>query len=124
APPSGTGRRHVEEGLVAARALAAGALSAAHQRWSSGACLGLAASLPDEVAEGSTTGFAPKVSSLLDGEPVEAVVSVEVDGPGTVREDGAGFVFVAGDERGRTSTLRVRAVSRRGTVERTLEVAT
>ena len=123
-PAEGPARRRAEEGLAAARALAVGALAAAQERWSTGGCVAVRASLPDEVEEGSTTGFAPKIVSRLGGERVEAEIVVEVDGPGTVREDGDGLVFVAGGERGRTSTVRVRAVSRRGVAQTTLEVAT
>lgn len=123
-PVDGAERARAEEGLAAARALAVGALAAARERWAGGGCLSVTAELPDEVEQGSTTPFTPEVSSLLDTSPVDAEVSVEVDGPGQVQEQGPGFVFVAGPEPGRDTVLRIRAVSRRGIAETRLRVAT
>ena len=109
---------------MAARALAAGALAAARERWTTGGCVAVRASLPEEVEEGSSTAFVPEATSLLDGEQVDGRVNVDVEGPGQVREDGDGFVFTAGREPGRTTTLRLRFVSARGVAVTTLEVDT
>lgn len=114
----------VVEGLRGARALAAGALVAARDRWRSSGCLTLVEDVPDVVEPGSITPLATTVESLVDGRKVDAELSYQVDGPGKVVEKDGDLAFVAGRELGRRTTVRITATSRRGVVTAPVQLTT
>jgi hypothetical protein len=124
----GDGRRLLD-GIQQSYALGLAALQAAQRHWKGGACIGIEAASPGQVARKQVSKIAVKVVHKVEGGEVPARVDAALQGgasiaPSHIATSPGTITHQAVDEAPATMSVELTALSRRGRAQRTLEIFT
>jgi len=124
----GDGRR-LMDGLQESYQLGLAAKDAAERRWKSGACIGIEATSPGQVARKQVSKIAVQVVHKFEGEDVAAQVDAALQGgasvnPGRIEKSPGTISHEAVDKAPATMRIELTALSRRGRAQRTLDIYT
>lgn len=121
-------KQMADEGARHALMLGNGALLAAEKHWQGGHCIRIDARSPGRVSPGKRSTIPVKVFSKQDAAEIQARVTATLTGgksvdPAEIPRSPGEIVHTAPDERTRSMSIKLVAVSRRGKAERVLDLS-
>jgi hypothetical protein len=118
-----------QKGLTSAHFLAVSAFEHAKSFWQRGNCIKIAATSPGNVAPGATSKIPVAVKHKKDGSSVPAKVTAQLSGgasvdPGVIAKAPGDLTHVASKEKQAKMTIALKATSRRGADQASLDINT
>jgi len=117
------------DGHTRAQYLVVGALVAAEGHWKGGKCIKIEAASPGTVAPGATSKIPVSVKHRKGGSSVPAKVTAQLSGgasvdPGVIAKAPGDLTHIASKEKQAKMTIALKATSRRGADQASLDINT